>query len=140
VSRFLDALPSLVIDEQLERLQRAFPGRRGDLDGFAGELRRATEGWTVEEFVAAIDAVVRSENSFPRIAKILKHRPERLQGQAIERSGSACFRCGVEPYLAGYSAPQGVIGRYRCGCAGFDKGGWATPEAIAWTEGVNRAA
>lgn len=140
MSRFLDALPSMVVDEQVTRLARAFSGRHPSLEGFAAELRIQTEGWSQTEFVAAIGAVIRSERNFPRIATILKHRPEQVRIEREDTPSAACHWCGVEPYTAGYETADGrLLGRIRCNCGGKEPG-WHTPRAKAWKDARDAAA
>lgn len=135
----LDELPRTLLAEQLARLARAFPGRHPDLDGMAAELQTATRTWTSAEFIGAIDAVIRTERWFPRIASILRSRPTTPRHLALAdddepRIPGACDRCGVLPYLAGYETQRGdVIGRYRCRCPQL-AAGWSTPHALAWQE------
>lgn len=135
----LDELPRTLLAEQLARLARAFPGRHPDLDGMAAELQTATRTWTPAEFTGAIDAVIRTERWFPRIASILRSRPTTPRYLALAdddetRPPGACDRCGVVPYLAGYETQRGdVIGRYRCECVPR-VGGWSTPRARAWRD------
>jgi hypothetical protein len=133
MSRLLDTLPHLVVQEQVQRLARAFPGRHADLDGFISELRSALQGWSPDELTTAVGEVIREERTFPRIATIIRHRPERRVAERQHAAGG-CAVCGEMPYLAGYEkAGGGVIGRIRCGCPAFNTGGWITPAAEAWT-------
>lgn len=89
----LDELPRTLLAEQLARLARAFPGRHPDLDGMAAELQTATRTWTPAEFTGAIDAVIRTERWFPRIASILRSRPTTPRYLALADDDETRPRC-----------------------------------------------
>lgn len=130
----LDELPRMILDEQVARLARAFPGKHGDSDGFIGELRRATRGWSPADLTSAVDTAIREERSYPRIATILKHRPEAPRPEYGKGGYGTCEQCGVMPYCAGYETASGqVFGRSRCDCPQRTPG-WHTERARAYRE------
>jgi hypothetical protein len=140
MSHFLDTLPNMVVEEQVTRLVRAFPGKHPSLEGFTVELRAQTEGWSAAELAAAVAAAIRSERHFPRISVLLKLRPEQARQEREEAPSAVCHWCRVEPFTAGYETADGrVFGRTRCNCGGREPG-WHTPRAKAWKDARDAAA
>lgn len=135
------AEPSLpFVEEQVERLVGTFG--KGPGDGFVKELQRALGGWSGADLEAAIDAVIRTEKRWPRIASILAARPlpRKVEGAPESGSSSACSLCGREPFIAGYETHDGrLFGRFRCGCP-TGGGGWDTPRARAYRDPGQRDA
>lgn len=137
----LDALPQNEIQDAVGRIvsQRGRPPAGVTQEGMVSSLRRATRGWTATELRVAVAAAIDGCQWYPLAHRIRQYRPQsagRVAATGSEQAldGSACGRCGTEPYLAGYETVGGdVIGRYRCDCPGYT-GGWQTPAALSWRE------
>lgn len=132
-----DELPALTLGQAVQRLRRAFGTAKGlDEEGFVAELQRATRGWTERELEMAIDEVIRSDRTWPRIASILRARPSRAPREHAEGATDeqACHLCGQAPYCAAYETADGrLLTRTRCGCPPPGRG-WDSPRAKAWNE------
>lgn len=125
----VDQLPRRAIGEQLNRLSVTFGGTKPDFEAFTHEIQLATAGWSEAEFVSAISDCIRSCIYFPRIKNILENRPLAPVAHRQDDAGthSACGRCGVVPYVAGYENFRGVVPRIRCDCEPL--AGFLTPAA-----------
>lgn len=133
-----DELDDLTLQRGYQRLQGVFgPPKGGDVDGWKWGVKRATRGWTSDEFAEAVKDAAVNCRYFPRPADLLSRRPAKVFDPTKEHDGQTCRRCEERYRYAGYQhgtmagKPGRVYGRLRCGCPKSDPG-WDTDAAESW--------